>query len=440
MVSGRTPVLHEWSDREIRFHAVNTREPLTKAIWTLLEPQIRRGHGIWARIYLDEHGEMESTKIKNPMWDSIMSCLVVTLPRGADAQLIRNGFVPHLQLSVQLTASVKADMSVPVVKTLMPEELYRDFPTDEHIANLKLMNPILRDNLFEIHRCSKQEKARLLKIKTTDKVVQYLTDRNFELPYTSGEVTFMKDINWTAAVIVNTLLPGQSPPQSTPTQAMATPARSSLDMAHPERDPHMDTDSKGEESQGPSAAMEGVENTQGDNLVPEVRSNLNADGPIPEVGLIGQSRPGSITTPEVRLEDPLPPAPEVRTEELNSLRIEEDDLDYSPEDEPDNRDRLQGSDVNLIINAPEGAVLEDPEPPRGEDLKVAMEVEIPPYVSQSRLQVLADVAGTQVTRQTLTPDSDADSIDSEAFLYLYGPLEERELIRPVVSDDSQSTQ
>jgi len=207
-------------------------------------------------------------------------------------------------------------------------------------------------------------------------------------------------------------------------------------MAHPEQDPRMDVDSKREESQGP-AAMEGVENTQENNPVPEVRSNPDADRPIPEVGLIGQSRPGSITIPEVGLVDPLTPAPEVRTEELNSLRIEEDDLDYSPEDEPDNRDKSQGNNVNLI-NAPEGVVLDDPESPRGEDLKVAMEVEIPPYVSQSRLQVLADVANTQVTCHN--HDSDADSIDSEAFLYLYGPLEERELTRPVISDDSQSTQ
>lgn len=139
-----------------------------------------------------------------------MGCGVIILPEGADARKIRDGFVPQLQLAMQVVATVKSDMSVPVIETLMPDDLYLDFKADEHLENMKVYNPIFATEMFVVHRCTKMDKGRLLKIKTTEAVLQYLMDKDFEVPYTSGEVQFIKEVNWTAVKEVCTLPPPTS--------------------------------------------------------------------------------------------------------------------------------------------------------------------------------------------------------------------------------------
>jgi len=198
--------LHDWSDREIRFHAVGVRNPLTKEQWHPMATQLKAAHAIWSKVYTSQHEDWNTVKINNPMWDKIMGCGVITLPEGANAKKIRDGFIPQLQLPIQLRASVKEDMSVPVVRTIMPDELYAAFQTEEHLVQLRQWNPVFAANLFEQHKCYRQDKGRTLQIRTSEEVVKYLMEKNFVVQYPSGDVTFQREINWTAAKAVCTLL------------------------------------------------------------------------------------------------------------------------------------------------------------------------------------------------------------------------------------------
>jgi len=114
---------------------------------------------------------------------------------------------------------VKSDMSVPVIRTSMPDEDYAAFKTEEHLTNLKQYNPIFSQHLFEIHKCYRQQqplRGRTLLIKTSEEVVKYLMDLDFVVPYPSGEVQFQREINWTAAKSVCTLPVIDAPPPVKP--------------------------------------------------------------------------------------------------------------------------------------------------------------------------------------------------------------------------------
>jgi len=100
---------------------------------------------------------------------------------------------------------VKEDMSVPVVRTTMPDDLYSAFKTEEHLDNLRQWNPIFAQHLFEQHKCYRQDQGRTLQIKTSMEVVKYIMEKDFVVQYPSGEVYFQKEINWTAARAVCTL-------------------------------------------------------------------------------------------------------------------------------------------------------------------------------------------------------------------------------------------
>jgi len=197
--------LHTWSVREIRFHAVGVRDPLTKEQWRPLQTQLRAAHAIWSNIYNAQNEDKQTVKINNPMWDSVMGCGVITLPEGAIAKKIRDGFIPQLQLPIQLRASVKEDMRVPVLKTTMPDDLYAAFKTEEHVEHLKQYNPIFGLHPFVQHKCYRIDRARVLQIKTSEEVVKYVQEKNFVVPYPSGEVYFQREIHWTAATAVCTL-------------------------------------------------------------------------------------------------------------------------------------------------------------------------------------------------------------------------------------------
>jgi len=76
--------LHEWSDHEIRFHAVGVRKALTSEEWRPMGTLLKAAHAIWSNAYHAQHPQEDRNgiKINNPTWDKALGCGVITLPEG----------------------------------------------------------------------------------------------------------------------------------------------------------------------------------------------------------------------------------------------------------------------------------------------------------------------------------------------------------------------
>lgn len=189
------PKVVPWTDLEIRFYSADSKTPLTCQIWDKLQTEIKCAYAIWAKVYLNNFEDGDTIRIQNPRWDPDLHCGIITMPEGSNAKKIRDGFIPTLRLPTQLKAIIKEDFMAPVVKTTMPDQLYNVFTTEEHLEFMKIFNPILEQHMFKIHRSRKKKDARVVQIKTTEEVVDYLKEKNFTILYPSGEVIFQTKIS-----------------------------------------------------------------------------------------------------------------------------------------------------------------------------------------------------------------------------------------------------
>jgi len=213
VAGGTSPI--PWAPNEIKFHAVNPKETPTKDSWKQLASHLRLGHADWSHEYNKVHNEGALVKIGHPRWDADLRCGVIAVPVVENTRKVRDGFIPQLKLPVQLKATIMVDKANPVIKTLMTDEMYGAFRTEQHVEHMKQFNKILRVEPFEIRKCQRIEGARVLKITTSEKVVEYLEQHNFELPYPSGEVTFMREVHRATESWVTTVNPkaGAAPPE-----------------------------------------------------------------------------------------------------------------------------------------------------------------------------------------------------------------------------------
>jgi len=222
-----------WTDLEIRFYAADDNTPLTRRGWNSLEAQLKNAHAIWAKVFLHTSKDRNSIRILNPKWDHDLRCGVIPLPEGANARTIRDGFIPTLYLPTQLKALIKGDLMAPVVRTRMEDHLYEGFTPEAHVDYMKLYNPILEDNKFEVLHCQIMKEERILYIKTNDTVLEYLRENKFTIPYPSGEITFSTDVTREVESSVCTLPQDQKEIQFPLRQSLPTVDERVEDAAYP---------------------------------------------------------------------------------------------------------------------------------------------------------------------------------------------------------------
>jgi hypothetical protein len=97
---------------------------------------------------------------------------------------------------------LNSDKPFPVVTTVACPD-YDVYSTEDFIEMMKMVNPILDTELFEVvETVVKDSGGRQLFIRTSTKVVQYLRDKGYVLELAVGETVFDKRIEFVAGQYV----------------------------------------------------------------------------------------------------------------------------------------------------------------------------------------------------------------------------------------------
>ncbi len=192
-----------WSDKEIRLVDATPKGVLSEYSWKKIEKEIRQGH----LQFLKETRKKQQQSVVDYMIKSVSyckdkMCAVIEVAGKGDASKIRNELIPFLQLPVKIKAMLNSDKPFPVVTTVACPD-YDVYSTEDFIEMMKMVNPILDKELFEVvETVLKDSGGRQLFIRTSTKVVQYIREKGYVLELAVGETIFDKRIEFVAGQYV----------------------------------------------------------------------------------------------------------------------------------------------------------------------------------------------------------------------------------------------
>jgi hypothetical protein len=191
-----------WLDKEIRLVDATPKGVLSEYSWKQIEKEIRHGHLQFLKAIRKQQKSVVDYMIKSVSYCKDKMCAVIEVAAKGDASKIRNEMIPFLELPVKIKAMLNSDKPFPVVTTVACPD-YDVYSIEDFIEMMKMVNPILDTELFEVvETVVKDSGGRQLFIRTSTKVVQYLRDKGYVLELAVGETVFDKRIEFVAGQYV----------------------------------------------------------------------------------------------------------------------------------------------------------------------------------------------------------------------------------------------
>jgi hypothetical protein len=99
-----------------------------------------------------------------------LACGIIEVGEDADIGLFRNQVIPEMALSTKLKALVRADHKVPIITAFAPT-IYQGYENNNYVNLLKLVNPLLEEEMFVNIKSIHREQGTLYFFRTNEKVV-----------------------------------------------------------------------------------------------------------------------------------------------------------------------------------------------------------------------------------------------------------------------------
>jgi hypothetical protein len=195
-----------WGEKEIRLVAADPQTPLNKNVWRQLEAPILQGHGLFLRLLKSNNEPVVPFLIQRIYYNQELSCGIIEVGSNTDAATLRDRFIPILEIPIVLKALVKTDNRIPVVSAFTPQ-VYQAYSTDEYVDLMKIVNPILESEPFEVIQTLVKDNGRQFFFKTTDVVLEFIRENSFIIQHALGQTIFNRRIEYEMNAEVYTLPP-----------------------------------------------------------------------------------------------------------------------------------------------------------------------------------------------------------------------------------------
>lgn len=202
----------KWSQSEIRMYAMGEDTPLQMQSWKSLEAPIIQAHHLFLREIKLMENDVKVYCLQRLYFDTDLRCGVLEVAPGANAQSVRDDFIPTLELPIQLKAMINSDNQRPIVHSFSPH-IYEAFSPEEFLESLQWMNPILEEQPFQICQPVKKNASGILySFLTTTPVVEYIRQKGWRLQHGLGQTSFNQHIDYEVTDVVLTKLKAPTKP------------------------------------------------------------------------------------------------------------------------------------------------------------------------------------------------------------------------------------
>jgi hypothetical protein len=185
--------------------------PFSFNAWKSIEPIVLREHAK----FLANCSEYVSREVLPRLclqwvfFDPNLQAGVIEAKPTADPVRIRDLFLTRLDLHIRMKVLLHHDQKNPIVYTFAPQ-VYQIYDGETYLNQLKLLNPILEEDRFCLHKTVKKDTGVLYSFITTAEVVEHIVSNNYVLEHTLGQTIFNKKIDYVTSSDHVTRLPGSS--------------------------------------------------------------------------------------------------------------------------------------------------------------------------------------------------------------------------------------
>jgi hypothetical protein len=142
-------------------------------------------------------------------------CGIIEVAPEADAETFRNRVIPMLELPVQLKALVNTDSWVPIVSAFTPQ-VYQAYSPEVYVNLLKIVNPLLAQEAFDLHHTVLRENGRQLYFRTTPTVLEFIRSNSYIIRHALGQTIFNRRAEYEPNVEIFTMMPSTPLDNSVP--------------------------------------------------------------------------------------------------------------------------------------------------------------------------------------------------------------------------------
>jgi hypothetical protein len=200
----RLPTSRPWGDKEIRLINADSASNLPRVIWRQMEAVLLQSHATFLKLLKEAKEQVTPFLIQRIYYSNELLCGIIEVVPEADVTIFRDRVIPMLDLPIKLKALVHTDRRIPVVSAFTPQ-VYQAYTPAEYVELLKMVNPLLEEETFELQQTVAKENGRLLYFRTTPTVLEFIKSNTYILRHVLGQTIFNRRIEFEASTEVYTM-------------------------------------------------------------------------------------------------------------------------------------------------------------------------------------------------------------------------------------------